>query len=77
MDPLRLSPADLDFFVREGYLIKRDARDPALCRSALDELWRSNESGVVSRGERDGRRVERWLGLHPPPAQLEPLLEEQ
>lgn len=57
MDPLRLSPADLDFFVREGYLIKRDALDPALCRSALDELWRTNESSVVSRGE-----PESWVG---------------
>ena len=33
---MELAPEDISFFVREGYLVLRDALDARLCEQALD-----------------------------------------
>ena len=44
-----LSAEDVEFFVREGYLIKRGALDAAQCAAARDALWAGNTSSFIQR----------------------------
>ena len=49
--PPLLSAAELEFFVREGYLIKRGALDAAQCALARDRMWEKNNSSVLQRDD--------------------------
>ncbi len=52
----RLTPSEISFFKREGYLIKRNVMDPALTARARDRMW----AGLPTRFEEDD--PETWAG---------------
>jgi hypothetical protein len=46
---MKLSEAEMIFFKREGYLIKRGAMPSELCTVARDRLWKESGSAVLRR----------------------------
>ena len=54
-----LSPEDIAFFKREGYLVKREVLDPGLMARATDRMWEAAPAGI------DRNAPETWVGAFP------------
>ena len=66
--PPLLSPKELAFFAREGYLIRRGCLSPELCALARDRVWACDTAGRMRREDPSS-----WVG---PFAKQEPFTPE-